>query len=78
MQLKAESNEDHRKRYHMINKLRKAESYVLRLDELCSQVKCDARTKLEVQVSEEFFVTPLLITVRHHTVTSVSELGELY
>ena len=50
MQLKAESVEDHRKKHHMVNKLRKAERYAQELSDLCEKVNVDPRTKLEVQV----------------------------
>ncbi|KAF6032509.1 Srp68 [Bugula neritina] len=56
MQLKREAieQEDPRKRYHMLNKLRKAEQYALELSTLCEQVPVDARTKLEVQAYHEW------------------------
>lgn len=52
MQLKSEMNENPRKRYHMVNKLRKAENFAQELATLCDQISVDARTKLEVQVSD--------------------------
>lgn len=50
MQLKGEASIDPRKRFHMINKLRKADHYTQELSNLCDQVNVDPRTKLEVQV----------------------------
>jgi len=48
MQLKFESNSDPRKKFHMINRLRKARKYAEQLDSLCAESeKVDARTKLE-------------------------------
>ena len=50
MQLKFEMNSDPRKKYHMINRLRKAKAHAEALEQLCtlSQV-VDARSKLESQ-----------------------------
>merc|ERR1719356_2310268 len=48
MQLKFESNSDPRKKFHMINRLRKARKYAEQLDSICADSeKVDARTKLE-------------------------------
>ncbi|XP_052866032.1 signal recognition particle subunit SRP68 [Anopheles cruzii] len=47
MQLRQESNTELRKRYHLIQKLRKACGYALQLQALCASDHCDARTKLE-------------------------------
>jgi len=50
MQLKFESNSDPRKKFHMINRLRKARKYAEQLDLLCANSdKVDARTKLETK-----------------------------
>ena len=50
MQLKFEANADPRKKFHMINRLRKARKYSDQLDSLCSETaKVDARTKLEAK-----------------------------
>ncbi|ENN74858.1 hypothetical protein HUJ04_003091 [Dendroctonus ponderosae] len=49
MQLKQESNTEPRKKFHLIQKLRKACIYALQLDELCKMQRCDARTQLEAQ-----------------------------
>jgi signal recognition particle subunit SRP68 len=49
MQLRQESNTEPRKKFHLIQKLRKACVYALQLEELCQQERCDARTKLESQ-----------------------------
>ncbi|XP_067936540.1 signal recognition particle subunit SRP68-like [Watersipora subatra] len=54
MQLKAESLEEHRKKHHMVNKLRKAERYAQELSDLCDKVNVDPRTKLEVQAYKEW------------------------
>ncbi|XP_066250327.1 signal recognition particle subunit SRP68 [Euwallacea similis] len=49
MQLKQESNTEPRKKFHLVQKLRKACIYALKLDELCKSERCDARTQLEAQ-----------------------------
>lgn len=49
MQLRQESNTEQRKKFHCIQKLRKACIYALQLDELCKLERCDARTQLEAQ-----------------------------
>lgn len=50
MQLKFESNSDPRKKFHMINRLRKARKYAEQLEMVCASTeKVDARTKLETQ-----------------------------
>ena len=50
MQLKFEANAYPRKKYHMINRLRKARKYAEMLDGLCSSSdRVDARTKLETK-----------------------------
>ncbi|XP_044760413.1 signal recognition particle subunit SRP68 [Coccinella septempunctata] len=49
MQLRQESNTEPRKKFHLIQKLRKASVYALQLEELCKFERCDARTKLESQ-----------------------------
>ena len=50
MQLKFESNSDPRKKFHMINRLRKARKYAEQLESVCADSdKVDARTKLETQ-----------------------------
>ncbi|CAF1132775.1 unnamed protein product [Adineta steineri] len=50
MQLKTESNSEPRKKFHLLNRLRKAVKHAAQLEALCNQQKtCDARTKLEVQ-----------------------------
>jgi len=50
MQLKQESNTDPRKKFHLINRLRKAVKQAGDLEKLCcASSKCDARTKLETQ-----------------------------
>jgi signal recognition particle subunit SRP68 len=49
MQLKQESNSETRKRFHLLNRLRKAIKYARELEKLCQLSKCDARAKLEAQ-----------------------------
>ncbi|EDW80022.1 uncharacterized protein Dwil_GK12346 [Drosophila willistoni] len=49
MQLKQEANTEPRKRFHLINKLRRACFYALQLQELCNSEVFDARTKLECE-----------------------------
>lgn len=50
MQLKFEANADPRKKFHMINRLRKAKKYADQLDALCAEsARVDARTKLETK-----------------------------
>ncbi|XP_017770526.1 PREDICTED: signal recognition particle subunit SRP68 [Nicrophorus vespilloides] len=49
MQLRQESNTEPRKKFHFIQKLRKACVYSEQLEELCKFDRCDARTKLEAQ-----------------------------
>ncbi len=50
MQLKFEMNTEPRKKYHMINRLRKAKVYAEALEKLCSASPVvDARSKLEAQ-----------------------------
>nr|CAH7752565.1 unnamed protein product [Callosobruchus chinensis] len=49
MQLRQEANTEPRKKFHLVQKLRKACVYALQLDELCKVDRCDARTRLESQ-----------------------------
>ena len=50
MQLKFEANAEPRKKFHMINRLRKAKKYADQLDALCANsTRVDARTKLETK-----------------------------
>jgi len=50
MQLKSEANTEPRKKFHLLNRLRKAVKHAEQLETLCNNQKtCDARTKLEVQ-----------------------------
>ncbi|CAF4457069.1 unnamed protein product, partial [Adineta steineri] len=45
MQLKTESNSEPRKKFHLLNRLRKAVKHAAQLEALCNQQKtCDART----------------------------------
>ena len=55
MQLKAEANSEPRKRFHMICRLRKAVQHTATLAALGDSDNCDALTKLEVQVSGDYF-----------------------
>lgn len=49
MQLRQESNTEPRKKFHLTNKLRRACTYALQLQELCAASnRLDAKTKLEV------------------------------
>ena len=50
MQLKSEANTEPRKRFHMMSRLKKAVGHAELLAFLCEIDRCDARTKLEVQV----------------------------
>jgi len=48
-----EANTEPRKKFHLLNRLRKAVKHAEQLETLCNNQKtCDARTKLEVQVRE--------------------------
>ncbi|XP_055913275.1 signal recognition particle subunit SRP68 [Eupeodes corollae] len=49
MQLRQESNTEVRKKFHLVNKLRRACFYALQLQELCNTESFDARTKLECE-----------------------------
>lgn len=49
MQLKQESNSEPRKKFHLVNRLRKSVRFAAELDKLSQSAKCDARTKLEAQ-----------------------------
>ncbi|KAF0294445.1 Signal recognition particle subunit SRP68 [Amphibalanus amphitrite] len=50
MQLKQEANTEHRKKYHLASRLRKAAQQVELFQKLTDEsARCDARTKLEVQ-----------------------------
>lgn len=49
MQLKQEANTDPRKRFHLINRLRKAVKHANDFEVLSQSSVCDARTKLEAQ-----------------------------
>jgi len=49
MQLRQEANTEPRKKYHLVNKLKKAVTYAQQLHALCQTDLCDARSKLEAQ-----------------------------
>lgn len=49
MQLRQEANTEPRKKFHLIQRLRKAAAFALNLQQLCESGVCDARTKLEAQ-----------------------------
>lgn len=49
MQLRQEANTEPRKKFHLVNKLRKACVYALQLQALCNTDAFDARTKLETE-----------------------------
>jgi signal recognition particle subunit SRP68 len=54
MQLKTEANTEPRKKFHMVSRLRKAVKHAESLNRLCNDCGMfDARSKLEVQVSDE-------------------------
>ena len=54
MELKSESNTEPRKKFHMMNKLKKAVEHASDLQMIVSNehLPCDALTKLEANVSE--------------------------
>ena len=55
-----EANTEARKKFHLLNRLRKAVKHAEQLETLCNQQKtCDARTKLEVQVRIQYMNTLL-------------------
>lgn len=50
MQLKFELNTEPRKKYHMVNRLKKSVQYAAKLEALCNEsAVVDARTKLETK-----------------------------
>lgn len=49
MQLKQEANSEPRKKFHLINRLRKAVQFAKNIEKLSQSSRCDARTKLEAQ-----------------------------
>jgi signal recognition particle subunit SRP68 len=49
MQLKQEATTDARKKFRLINRLRKSVKFAKEFEKLSESVKCDARTKLEAQ-----------------------------
>jgi signal recognition particle subunit SRP68 len=51
MQLKQESNSEPRKKFHLVNRLRKAIAHSNEMEKFCSDSKFDARSKLEAQVN---------------------------
>ena len=51
MELKLMANTEPRKKFHHIRRLRKAAGHAEELEKLCQSDRCDARTKLEAQVS---------------------------
>nr|CAG4645475.1 EOG090X04NF [Lynceus sp. MCZ IZ 141354] len=65
MQLKQEFNTEPRKRFHMVNKLRKAVKYASHLEYLCtSSAVCDARAKVEAQAYSSFIKGTLFFESR--------------
>ena len=60
MQLKSEANTEHRKRFHMISRMRKAVQHADHLAILCNSEKCDARTKLEARAYADAMKAGLL------------------
>jgi signal recognition particle subunit SRP68 len=49
MELKQLANDEPRKKFHLINRLRKAAKFASDLEKISQSIKCDARTKLEAQ-----------------------------
>lgn len=49
MQLRQEANTEPRKKFHLVNRLKKACFYALKLQELCNSIACDVRSKLEAE-----------------------------
>lgn len=49
MQLKQEANNEPRKKFHLVNRLRKAIKFANDLEKLSQSPRCDPRTKLEAQ-----------------------------
>ena len=65
MELKLFANTEPRKKFHMVRRLSKAAKYADELKNMCQIERVDARTRLEVQVSEA--VTSLKSTVNRVT-----------
>jgi signal recognition particle subunit SRP68 len=60
MQLKQEANTEPRKKFRLVNRLKKCVKFASELEKLSESEKCDARTKLEAQgysslISGQFF-----------------------
>ena len=52
MELKQAANTEHRKRFHLMRRLQRAVKHANELVQLCEgSERCDARTRLEAQVS---------------------------
>ena len=49
MQLKQEASTEQRKKFRLLNRLKKAVRFAKELEKLSETIKCDARTKLEAQ-----------------------------
>ena len=49
MQLKQEANTEPRKKFHLMNRMRKAVRFARHIETLAQSARCDARTKLEAQ-----------------------------
>ena len=49
MQLKQEANTEPRKKFHLMNRMRKAVRFARHIEALSQSPRCDARTKLEAQ-----------------------------
>ncbi len=53
MELKQAANTEPRRRFHFLRKLSRARKHATNLSKLCEECpRCDARTRLEAQVSE--------------------------
>ena len=63
MELKLLANTELRKKFHYIRRLRKAASHAGQLEQLCYAEACDARTKLEAQVSICHFNSALYVDI---------------
>jgi signal recognition particle subunit SRP68 len=66
MQLKFEMNTEPRKKYHMVNRLRKAAKEAEKLDALVAEAgeRCDARTKLETKAYAAWIKGTLLFELQ--------------
>ena len=62
MELKQAANTEHRKRFHLMRRLQRAVKHANELVQLCEgSERCDARTRLEAQVSGGTLVSAVYI-----------------